>query len=164
MPTPTGVESVEWANTSPFARTFVADAHLYSASPAECNTYDLTIDTACTEDPLENDDSSFDANLLTVGGPIRNLAIVGSDDDWFEFELEDGESVTVNLTFAHAAGDLQFSIYNDALDPFGTVNTATDNEATIVTNGDPTPLTIFLKVEMNGGTCNVYDIGLVANP
>ena len=118
---------------------------------------------ACTDDDNEPNDDDATATPVDVDDLLRNQGITSSSDDWYLVEIPAGDSIRVTLTFAHAAGDLRFRVYNQFLDLFGTVDSSNDGETSLITNDDPTPLEVYIQVEQMSGACNLYDISFQPN-
>ena len=66
----------------------------------------------CVKDDLESNDEIDEATILTENGRYENLSVCGKDDrDVFLFEMYAGDEVTADLTFTHADGNLDATIF-----------------------------------------------------
>ncbi len=109
----------------------------------------------------ENDDQGAAAALAQ--GRYPGLILAGGDDDWFDVEVCPGGTVTFDVLFTDADGDLDITTYSaDGLRLAGAAST-TDNESLEYTNNGAAPTTVSLRVYGWGGASNTYtlDIGLV---
>ena len=103
------------------------------------NTYDLSFSvnncdpSGLQPDRLEDNDTRETGELLTPN-LYSNLTITSGDEDWILFDVCEGATVTVNLTFTDASGDIDAYLYddNDVSVAYGT--SSTDNEELTVNN------------------------------
>jgi len=77
------------------------------------NPYDLTITSVtvgpnCTDDALEENDSPPSAVLVSQG--TQSLTTCPFDEDWFYVSVPGAGTLTVDLAFAHADGDINIEI------------------------------------------------------
>ncbi len=96
---------------------------VYAWGAGTMNDYQLTYvrsagacPLVCTDDVHEPDDTLLQARSIMYGGFVEsNRQICAGDDDWYKVLLYNAETVTVDLTFTHAAtGDLDLHFYNSA--------------------------------------------------
>ncbi len=80
----------------------------------------------CDDDRLEDNDTRDRASGL--GGVQRDLVSCEGDDDWFALDLDVGDVVAVDLSFAHASGDIDMIL----VDPDGRVVAS----STSITDGE----------------------------
>lgn len=64
----------------------------------------------CLVDELEPNDQLAAATLVTAGSYPELVSCAG-DSDFFKVRLEEGETLTVQISFAHAEGDLDLYLY-----------------------------------------------------
>ena len=142
---------------------FIAGEILSFASFASC----LSSGPPCVQDVVENNDSCFQATSLG-DGLLSNLVASEDDRDFYDFEIEPFGSLTVDLLFSHASGDL------DALLREGCTGamildmgmSMTDNEQVSFVNTSNTTVTAILEVLMlTGSNCVDYalDVELLAS-
>lgn len=97
---------------------------VYAFSAAENNytlTYSQTSTTCgatCTDDSAEDDDNMSQARQLAFADVYpdpyvsQTNAICADDDDWFAVNMVDGDTLTIDLTFTDADGDLDLHFYD----------------------------------------------------
>jgi hypothetical protein len=126
------------------------------------NTYDLEFSiTNCDLSGLEPD--RFEENDTEETGEVLNpgfygdLTITQGDEDWILLDVCDGGTVTVDLTFSNALGDLDARLYDP--DGLSRVNAtgSTDNEELIYQNatGGQYALRVY---SVFGDVENSYDL------
>lgn len=165
----------------------------YAWSPVVENPYTLTYErtagdcggtASCDDDAAEDDDIHTQARAADIY-PDPYLsdtnAICADDDDWFEIEIFDGETVHVDLTFdqADSKEDLDLHFFDDVptdltpcseADPFSCSATqgqsATSNEHYEYTVADPSCLPCVYYVVVRGwsGSENLYDLRIGLTP
>ena len=101
---------------------FVADStgswavHVDPVENAE-NSYALTVSvtTPCSEDGFEPNNDQASAEPLTSGTQVSGQICDGANaEDWYSFPVNAGDTIDVDLLFAHATGDLNVSLFDDA--------------------------------------------------
>ncbi|MDI7269203.1 MAG: PPC domain-containing protein, partial [Myxococcota bacterium] len=98
------------------------------------NDYDmmLSMTAGCADDAMEPNSSAPAAAVVTMPFELTNLTICYGDEDWFAFDAELGQTLTVLARFTHSAGDLQMDIYgSDGLTLLARAASATDSESLI---------------------------------
>ncbi|MBN2359024.1 MAG: PPC domain-containing protein, partial [Deltaproteobacteria bacterium] len=88
--------------------------------------------TTCTDDSKEQNDN-LSAAVWIAEGHTGALQICPDDEDWYYTYLYAGETLTVDLLFSHAAGDLDLKIYNAAGTVVARSTGVTDNEQAVAT-------------------------------
>lgn len=105
--------------------------------PARADYFVLTylnnvgpVDPACP-DNLENNDSAAEAVAVTSGNYGLLVCGTPTDDDWFSANLLAGERINIDLTFAHAQGNIDIILYDESstTSPVAEGRTFTDNES-----------------------------------
>jgi len=97
------------------------------AFSAEENDYSLTYQQnsmscgpTCSDDGEEDDDTLAQARVLGFSdvSPDPHVsttnAICTEDDDWYQIMMVDGDTLTIDLTFTHADGDLDLHFHDSA--------------------------------------------------
>ena len=125
-------ESVSWPVAAD--ETFYIVVYLASDDVAPGNTYDLSIDymaaPTCTDDTFEEDDTLGDAtNMGTTAVTETGLMACPSDDDWFEYQLYDGETLLVDVLFTDADGDIDVEVTDDTGAVLDTGASTSDDES-----------------------------------
>ena len=128
------------------------------------NTYDLefTISDCAPPPPpplepdrLEENDTRETGEFLSPN-LYSNLTITDGDEDWILFDVCDGGTITIDLTFTHADGDLDATLYGPNNSFVGDSDSSSDNEQIIVNNA--TAGRYSLLVEGFLGDQNRYDL------
>ena len=109
----------------------------------------------CVDDPMEDNDMLDDAAPIEVGTPTA-LAICEGDEDWFMVEVCAGGTLTVDATFAHAAGDLELGIYDLDGEVLAQSSTPDDNEQALYVA--PADTLVLIRVSGLGSAENVYTL------
>lgn len=132
---------------------------------------------ACSDDASESDDDELSARTTSFPFASATNQICSGDDDWFFVELSTGETLTVDLTFSNASGDLDLHLLDAALtdltpcseaDPSGCSDaqgqSVTDNEQLVAFNDEAgcAPCGFFVVVHGWNGAENSYDIAIDA--
>lgn len=147
------------------------------AEGARAPRYDLTLvrtpgGVACDDDRFDDavrNDGRVSASLLEIEvdgqltAPNLNLCNVGAgpngDADWYAFDLDTEGRLTIDLTFAHADGDLDLEIYRDGVAaPLATSESTTDNEQVVVAHAPAGRY--YVHVYSFVGEENVYDLAI----
>lgn len=102
--------------TAPVLSHFLQAVTTTTGSPTgQANESNVVLRTVtppeCTEDTLEDNDDETTAAALTAGTPLDLVACEG-DEDWFEIEVPDGDSVEVSATFDNAEGDVDLQLFD----------------------------------------------------
>ncbi|MCA9000682.1 MAG: hypothetical protein KDB61_02080, partial [Planctomycetes bacterium] len=163
-----------YSNTTGVAQTVVLEVLNYNAGTSTCATYDLDVSSA--PDPCQGSDDSLEDNddcstATPVGdGTIAGLFVSKTDKDHYATCVADGATITVDILFIDANGDLDLFLW-DASDVncgtgFGTTELAygfsvSDNESLSWTNSTGSDLNVVIEVNTYTGSatdCNNYDL------
>ncbi len=87
------------------------------------NTLSLS---ATVDDYMEDNDSFGNASWVTQNN-YTNLMIIESDEDWFQFNLNTGDTIDVEIYFNHSKGDLDLELY----DPLGATFSRAVSDSTL---------------------------------
>lgn len=119
----------------------------------------------------DNDDCGMEAAI--DDGSYSALTVSHTDWDYYSMTVADGDTLTIDLTFIHADGDMDMFLYDAAACigyAAGNVGTtgalawgysASDNETLAWTNLTGTPQNYVLKVNVyppSSPDCNTYDM------
>ena len=133
---------------------------------------------ACVDDANENDDSLAQARTTVYPVHTSNAQTICTDDDWYAFDLYNGEVLTVDLTFtqANAQQDLDLHLHDaggtdltPCVEPDGSTCTTangqsgTSNEHFVYTapaTGCSAGCPYYIRVHGWAGSKNTYDIRL----
>jgi hypothetical protein len=131
-----------------------------SSDPNVGLTYALELSVmegVCTADQFEatgGNDTPADATGLGTGS-WANLQICTDDQDWFRFDLDEGQSLEVAITFQHQFGDLDLEL----LDVTGTSlisAAASQSSYELVTYTAPNAISVMAHVQGYQGDTNGY--------
>lgn len=165
-------EHVDFVNSGASARILTLVVKGYGAN-FSCNDYDLLIINApdpCNSIPA---DSAEDDDSCATAGPIfgglttgRNVSL--SDPDWYRLTLDPGASMSFELRFANAQGDLDLRLWDTCPQligqtPIAVSESATDDEYLALTNTNATSLDVWIEVLVWSGSsssCNDYEVFL----
>jgi hypothetical protein len=117
------------------AGTYFVRVSLYlDAGSTDGNGYALDFDieeapvsSACPTDRLENNDSIDDPEPLPPE-LYTGLFVCEDDEDWYRIPLFAGDTITIDLTFAHADGDIDLRLLNSIGGVLRSSVTSSDNE------------------------------------
>ncbi|HCP47640.1 MAG TPA: hypothetical protein DIU15_16480, partial [Deltaproteobacteria bacterium] len=76
---------------------------------------DITYGASCIEDTFEEDDYPFLATPVPMwvsDYTVTDMTACPADSDWFETFVTDTEWLSVDVTFAHAQGDIDLKVYD----------------------------------------------------
>ena len=125
------------------------------------NTYDLQFSiTDCAPPPLEPDrleeDDTRETGEILLPNLYSNLTITPNDDDWILFDVCEGGTITIDIRFTHADGDIDAYLYdpNEFYESSSTTNT--DDENIVVNNASAGRYA--LKIYGFSGAENTYDL------
>ena len=86
----------------------------------------------CSDDPLEPNNTPDTATPVTVGTyelSVCDTDLSPVDQDWFQIVLTEGQTLSVQATFVHQAGDLDMEVYAPGgSEPAAQAKSSTDNE------------------------------------
>ena len=162
-------------------RTFIQVRHPQGRQDEEI-AYTMTVrvidtpDGCVADDELENNDTRQTAAQLGELQPApavntwEGLISCPDDQDWYELDLRDVQidNLEITLTFAHADGDLDMFLKDDAgqtpcaRNADCAAESSTDNES-IVTGALP-PGLYYLQIEGFDDAANTYDLNVTVTP
>jgi|GEM_PF-996841 len=130
--------------------------------------YDLTVGlnpAVCQNDPNEPNDTDVDATVI-VPGSYPSLNLCPADEDWFAVELGPNDLVELDVVFAHAAGDIDVTLYDATLTQVADASTTTDNEFIGYTVGSLGTHYIQVVLISDAGPVpgNAYTLDLAVTP
>jgi len=139
---------------------------VFGATAQVKNSYRLTVavtpNTSCANDSFEPNDTVPQASTLAAG--TQSAKICPGDSDWFKVAVNSGDTLTVDLTFTNASGNIDLKLYDGSGQSLlGSSLGTTDNEhlsyvATASGN-------LLLQVLGVGGTVtNTYQIAVTVTP
>ena len=106
----------------------------------------------------ENDDAMSTRQLQLRTYPAL---ISDNEDDWFRFEVADGQTVQVDALFSDAISDIDIQLRDAAGGTtLASSGSGSDNESLTYTNCTGADETVTLRVYVFGSGCNTYDLVL----
>ncbi len=130
-----------------------------ASCPADCA---CAPPPTCAADTLEENDSLAAARTLGVG-TRSGVTLCTADDDFFRIDLAAGQTLTVDLAFTHAEGDIDLELQSSAGSRLGSASTGTGNSEH-VSRTAPAAETVFIRAHLfadTGSTAgNGYSITL----
>ncbi|MCP4873540.1 MAG: hypothetical protein GY898_33050 [Proteobacteria bacterium] len=85
----------------------------------------------CADDVYEdNDNGAEPTTLATSSSTTTGLTACPGDDDYFEVFLEFGDTITADILFANADGNLDLGLLDEAGNFVASGTSTTDNEST----------------------------------
>jgi len=126
------------------------------------NTYTLTVTGTtgggggCTDGFEPNGDSSVATSISE--GSYQSLEICANDADWYAIDATAGQTISINVQFSHAAGDLDMTLYDSSVTQVATAQSSDDNETLSVEAGSSG--THYLKVFGYNGAVAPYALVL----
>lgn len=122
------------------------------ADDAVAETYEDNNDTikpiavgiGCAEDSFEDNDDAMSAATLSTGQ--YNARLCPNDDDWFAFEVQDGATLTFNIGFDDALGDIDMRLYDASQNQLDSSASTGNSEEVTYTNGSGSTETYYARV------------------
>ena len=127
-------------------------------------THTVTVTPTATQPPPCDDDGYEDNDVCAaakplVAGTYSDLQVCSGDDDWFSFQLEPGDVLTVDLQFTHAQGDVDIKVFDtDCSTQLAVSNSSSDDEHVTITA--PASGTYAVRVYGHNGAQNSYDMSV----
>jgi hypothetical protein len=136
--------------------------------PTPGNTYSINIGVMvapCPDDSFEDNDGPFLAPFV-FAGTTGGLNVCSGDDDYFDVYVEAGETITVNIRFANAEGDMDLALLGFLNIPVATSVSEDDDESVTYTEPDGGFLTIQVTLYQDMGTMpgNPYTMEIIITP
>lgn len=131
---------------------------------ADCAVGEVCEANACVPAPPMDDrfeeNDIFDAATPLAEGEYDDLRMFSRDDDWYRVELCPGGTITFDVLFVDADGDLDVSAYDGNNRRLGGSASSTDNEQVVYTNDSPDPDAVHFRVYGFGGAENEYAVNV----
>jgi hypothetical protein len=87
----------------------------------------------CQPDSFEPNDDR-DAARGIGDGSFEGLRICENDEDWYEFDVQAGNALEINVEFAHASGNIDLELYDPNQRRYGFASSNSDNERIFAEN------------------------------
>jgi len=112
---------------------------------------------AGSDDAQEPNDTCATARAVTAGTAYTNMVVKRLDEDWYALPLGIGSTMSMNMTFTHANGDVEVLLFSACCGTAVLTRTAdTNNEVFSFTN-TTTSSTIYMRVYLGTDTRNNYN-------
>jgi hypothetical protein len=152
--------------TSTSGGTYLVYVYLWADSGTSIgNGYDMDITVGappvCAEDTYEDNDTDTAASVITAGS-IPSLRICPGDDDYYTTRVLTGQTITVDVLFLHAEGDVDVELFDASGASVDTSTSMTDNETVTHTATSDGAYIIYIYLYADDGTTlgNDYSIDL----
>ncbi|MCA8979467.1 MAG: PPC domain-containing protein [Planctomycetes bacterium] len=132
-----------------------------------CNDYSINLTSTpppvnCPgADAFEPNDTCAAPSVLPVGlTPLLNINSM-SDPDFWSYTIQNNESLTVDVLFSHAGGDIDARLWGDntCSTLLTSSSTTTDDEQLVYVNTSGAAITAVLEVyPSNVSACNEYNL------
>ena len=148
----TGTETFSYTAAAPGVHV----AHVIltrDTGPTPGNTYTLETRAQiapCPDDRLEENDSDLESAFLSPGNQ-PNLNVCVGDDDFYDVLLQGGDTLTVDLTFSHAEGDVDVQILGLLGIALATGDSSTDDESVSYTARNTGFFTVRVTLAADSG-------------
>ncbi|MCP4872219.1 MAG: hypothetical protein GY898_26245, partial [Proteobacteria bacterium] len=115
----------------------------------------------CVDDALEDNDDFANALAAAVGFTAA-LRLCDGDDDWYTVFVDAGDTLTVDVLFSQAEGDIDLLLRDSAGSLIAEAATATDNESVIhaVTVSTTFYIEVILETDLGSLPGNDYDLDI----
>jgi hypothetical protein len=151
-------ERVGYTNNSASEELIYIKVYGFSTST---NAYDLYVrTTGCdgySADAFEDNDMPSAAPLIGSGS-FSELTVTPADWDWYSADVCAGGTLTLNLTFSDAEGDVDLKLFNDSGLQLRSSASSTDNEQLSYTSTPGERL--YWRVYGFSGAQNSYDMSV----
>jgi len=120
----------------PEAGTYYIKTSLFTDSQGTGIPYDLNVTIedveSCTDDTQEDNDSWNNTKPIgNISDVSLFLSICPDDEDWFSFELQRHEQITVTVDFSHDNGDIDIYLKDINNNILATSDTINDQEVLV---------------------------------
>lgn len=158
-------EELTWSNTGTTGLDVKVRVVMYAPNPDHlCNDYyasfSISTPTLCQDDNeygnLDND-TCGDANLVFPDVVYFNFGVLDTDPDYYKMTVPAGYTLYVDLTFTHALGDIDLTLYDSSCSTMlAYSHSTTDDEGLVWVNPDAWDVEVKWNVYLYSGTCNNY--------
>jgi len=145
---------------------YVQVALIVDSGSVPGNPYEMTVTSAptCAPDAYEPNDSIGAATSIPIGN-TAGATVCELEPDYYSFNLNTGDNVTVGINFPHAEGDLDLFLYDDLGVEVASSDSVSDDEVILYTALGAGTYTIgVFNVDDTGPVPgNAYDIDLAVS-
>jgi len=111
---------------------------------------------AGADDAQEPNDSCATARATTAGTTYTNMVVKRLDEDWYSIPLPNGSTMSMNMTFTHANGDVDLQFFSTCGGAVALARTADTNNEVFTYNNTTGANTILMRVFLGADTRNNY--------
>lgn len=137
-----------------------------AAGASGSGTFEISQDF-CVTAPSDQFDPNGDCSIPSamVDGTFAALFVSKDEPDYYTFELAAGATFQMDLTFAHASGDVDLFVYDDSncTNVVAEALSGDNNETLTYTNLDVCDVQLKARIEIwtgSGSPCNSYDLSI----
>ncbi len=132
----------------------------------DCPAGQRCAEGACVAAPVCQDDAAEDNDALEAAipaapGAYGGLAVCADDEDWYAVAVCAGGAVAVDVTFAHAGGDLDVELLDAGGDVLDTSDSSDDDER--VEHAAEADAVVFVRVYGFAGAENAYGLNVAVD-
>lgn len=111
-----------------------------------------------SDDASEQNDTCATARTVSAG-TLSNRIVKSTDLDWYKISVPAGKTLTVNLAFTHANGDIDTAMYTTCGGSAVATSAGSGNSETMtVTNSGTTARTYYFQAYLFADTRNAYSL------
>ncbi len=118
--------------------------------------------SAGSDDSSEQNDSCSKARGVAKGTTLRGRIVKAFDTDWYKISVPAHKTITINLSFLNADGDIDLDFYGSTCggDPVFNSRSEDDGETLRLTNTSSKAALAIWQVYLNSDTRNTYDMNV----
>ncbi len=136
----------------------------FSTSATGAGFLDVDIDpcsVSANDDSLEDNDSCS-TPVAVPEGSTPGLWAAKSDSDWYSVNVQPGGTITLDVLFTHANGDIDIALWDSTcINVLASSTGIVDNEQIVFNNATGNRVSYNLNVYVYSGStsnCNAYDL------
>ena len=130
----------------------------------DCGVNEVCEANACVPAPPMDDrfeeNDVFDTATPVQMGEYADLRLFAQDDDWYRVALCPGGTLTFDVFFIDADGDLDLTAFDEDNRRLGGSASITDDEQLRYTNDSAVPMTVHIRIFGFGGASNDYALNV----
>jgi len=112
---------------------------------------------AGSDDAQEPNDTCATARPVSAGTAYNNMVVKRLDEDWYAIPLGIGSSMSMNMTFTHANGDVEVQLFSACGGTAVLTRAADTNNEVFTFANTTTSSTIYMRVYLGADTRNNYN-------
>ena len=115
-----------------------------------------TLLAAGADDAQEENDTCAAAKPVVAGTTYSNLVVKRLDEDWVALPVSVGSTLSMNMTFTHANGDVELQLFSACGGAAVVSRTADTNNEVFTFLNTTTSNTLYMRVYLGADTRNNY--------